>query len=408
MPKHTAYYELLGVSPDAGDDEIRKGYRKMAMKYHPDKNPNAGDKFKEISHAYEVLSDSEKRAVYDKYGEDGLKQGMGEGGMDADDIFSFFGMRGGFPRERRGPRRGKDEVMAFPVTLDDLYNGKKHTVKLNKTVVCATCKGKGSSKPNGAVKCKECEGTGVQVQLRHLGFGLVQQMQGKCSSCMGTGEFVKAKDRCKKCEGNKLVEEQKNVDIYIEKGMKHNQKIVLAGEGDQLPDILPGDVIIVLQMKEHPVFKRQGDDLIIEKKLKLVEALCGYKFFVTHLDGRTLVVSGEPGDIIRPGDIKCVAGEGMPIEKSPMEKGRLLIKFDVEFPELGQVTEEQRKLLEKLLPPRNPLPPIPKDAEAVTASDVYGEDKGYRKHREAYETGHSDDEDSDDEDGGQRVACHQQ
>jgi len=203
----------------------------LAIKYHPDKNPNAGDKFKELSVAYEILSDPEKREVYDKYGEEGLKEG--QGGMDPEDIFSMFGFPFGGRRggqqggggARRGQKKGKDVAVAYPCTLEEMYCGKQAEFKYDKTVTCASCNGTGAKKPNLQVKCTGCDGHGHRVTMRHVGFGLVQQMQEVCHQCGGEGEIIKPKDRCGKCGGKKSIEQNHKLDVFIDKGMSHNQKI---------------------------------------------------------------------------------------------------------------------------------------------------------------------------------------
>jgi DnaJ family protein A protein 2 len=414
--KHTKLYELLGVTPEASEDEIKKAYRKMAMKFHPDKNPNAGDKFKEISVAYEVLNDPEKKAVYDKYGEEGLKGGMGEGGFD-DDLFSFFGFpfgsrgRGGGGPTASRKRRGKDVMLAYPVSLEDLYLGKNTQMKLDRTVLCSTCAGKGSSKPNAVTQCPSCEGQGVTVTMRHLGFGMVQQLQEQCRACGGEGNVIKPKDRCKKCNGDKIVKETKILDVFINKGMQHGQKITFSEQADQLPDITPGDIVLVLQEKEHPIFKRDGEDLVMQKKITLSEALCGFQFTITHLDNRVLLVKSQQGEIIKPGDIRFFSGEGMPQKSNPLEKGKLIIKFDVDFPQPGSLAPDQIKALAAVLPAPAPVGDLPMDTEEIvlshsdeTSAHTNGRRTKRRGGREAY-----DDEDSDEEGGQPRgVQCHQQ
>jgi len=409
MTEHTRLYEILDIHVEATEQEIKTAYRKMAIKYHPDKNPGSEDKFKEISLAYEILSDPEKKSIYDKYGEEGLKEG---GGMD-EDLFNFFGFPFGGRGGRGGPgraqkRKGKDVGVAYPVTLEELYNGKHSQFKLEKTVLCNTCSGKGSLSPDSSsTKCQACEGSGITVSLRPLGFGMVQQLQERCRTCHGEGEVIKLKDRCTECKGNKVMEQEKILDVYVEKGMKHGTKITFAGEGDQAPDILPGDVILVLQQKEHPTFKRDKDDLYLEKKISLGEALCGFKLVITHLDGRALLVSSNPGEIIRPGDVKCVEGEGMPQLKNPFTKGKLFIQFEVEFPEDGLFTPEVVKSLAAILPrPSDNLGPLPDDIEQVkleTPSATDGEDE-HKHAREAYQ----DEDDEDQPRGGGGVTCHQQ
>jgi len=396
----TKLYDILGVAPDASPEDIKKAYRKMAIKFHPDKNPGAEDKFKEISVAYEVLNDPEKRSVYDKYGEEGLKEG---GGFDGEDLFSFFGFpfgpggrgRGGGSRMPQ-KRKGQDAMMAYPVTLEELYNGKQTKFKLNKTVLCPTCEGKGSKNPSNVTKCRNCEGTGVTVTMRHLGFGMVQQLQQKCPQCGGEGEVIKAKDRCVECSGNKVVAETKILEVFIDKGMQNNQKIVFAAEADQAPDMVPGDIVLVIQQKAHDVFKREHDDLYMEKSITLAEALTGFEFLITHLDGRKLVIRSGPGEIIKPGDVKCVEREGMPHYKSPFEKGRLMIKFNVEFPAAGSISPDKAAGLRALLPAGEAIDKSVTPDEEYTVTEAASE--GRRRGREAYEEG----EDSDEEGGGHR------
>lgn len=405
----TKLYDLLGVPPGASQEEIKKAYRKMAIKYHPDKNPGAEDKFKEISVAYEILNDPEKRSTYDKYGEEGLKEG---GGFDGEDLFSFFG----FPFGQRGAgrggprmpqkRKGQDAMMAYPVTLEELYNGKQTKFKLNKTILCPTCEGKGSKNPGNVTKCKNCEGTGVTVTMRHLGFGMVQQLQEKCRQCSGEGEVIRAKDRCTECSGNKVVAETKILEVFIDKGMQNNQKIVFNGEADQAPDVIPGDIVLVIQQKPHGVFRRERDDLFMEKTIKLAEALTGFEFLIEHLDGRKIIIRSSPGEIIKPGDVKCVDREGMPHYKNPFEKGKLFIKFNVEFPAPGSISPDQAKALNTLLPRGEQVDKSMQDVEEYTVSDAPSHE-GRRRTREAYDEG----EESDEEGGPHRhrgVACAQQ
>jgi len=407
---NTKLYDILGVAPDSNEATIKKAYLKLARQYHPDKNPEGAEKFKEIQLAYEILSDAEKKEVYDKYGEEGLKEGFGGPGFDHEDLFSFFGFPFGGSRRGGGPprkRKGKDVMTAYPVSLEDLYLGKETKFQLDKTVLCPTCKGKGSSKPNSVTKCQGCDGTGITVTMRPLGFGMMQQLQERCRQCGGEGEVIKSKDRCKKCQGNKIVDEAKILDVFIDKGMQHGQKLVFKEEGDQQPDVIPGDVILVLQQKEHPIFKREGDDLIIEKKITLLEALCGFKFTITQLDGRVLAVKSKEKEIIRPGDIKSVEREGMPQHKNPTVKGDLLIKFDIEFPPDGSISSAAIKALSQSLPKPKDVFISPEAEECfVSSRNAQVNGQGRRRGREAYDEGGSSDEEGGP--GGGGVACHQQ
>jgi DnaJ family protein A protein 2 len=156
--------------------------------------------------------------------------------------------------------------------------------------------------------------------MRQLAPGMVQQMQARCPQCEGTGTVIKQKDKCGTCSGKKVNQEKKVLEVQFDKGMKHNQKVVFAGEADEAPGQVPGDVVFVVQQKEHAKFTRKGDDLLIEQKILLVEALCGTTFIVEHLDGRKLVVKSTPGECIRPGDVKTIDDEGMPMYKNPFVK----------------------------------------------------------------------------------------
>ncbi|KAG9301436.1 hypothetical protein G9A89_018108 [Geosiphon pyriformis] len=349
--KGAHYYDLLGISPEASENEIKK-----AMKYHPDKNPDedASERFKEISHAYDVLSDPEQRRLYDQYGEEGLNGGS-TGGLSPEDLFSFFDFGGAFPGAPKArPKRGADITKPFSVTLEDLYNGKTAKISLQKDIVCPTCQGKGG-RTGATKKCHSCNGNGIKVITRQIGPGMIQRSQTLCQNCNGEGEVIREKDRCKKCKGTKVISEKKYLDIFIEKGMQNGQKIIMAGEADQEPGVETGDVILHLQQKPHDVFERQGNDLKTKVTITLTEALCGFsKVLVKHLDKRGLVVNHPAGEVIKPGDIKCIVDEGMPTYKQPYDKGNLYIEFDIKFPESMWASPEMLNVLESVLPARPP------------------------------------------------------
>lgn len=377
----TKLYETLGVEKTADAKEIKKAYRKLAVKHHPDKGGDE-QKFKEISAAYEVLSDEEKRAKYDKYGLEGLEN-EGGGGRSPDDIFSmFFGGGGG---RRSGPRKGESINHPIKVSLEDLYNGKTVKLAINRQVIIGD-----------ATMCEACDGQGAVMELRQIALGMVQQVQRKCPSC--TDGY--------KCKTKK---ERKVLEVHVEKGMKNGQKIQFRGMADEKPNMEPGDINFIVQEKEHDLFKRKGADLLITKTLSLNEALCGFEWSLKHLDNREIVIKSRPGEVIKPETVggqpfvKIVSGEGMPSKGNPFVKGNLYVLFRVEFPTDGELDEATVATLKKTLPdPSMPVDYDEDEAEVchLDTADVKNFGKGGAEtHNDAY--------DSDDEDGQQNVECRQ-
>ncbi|ETW85583.1 hypothetical protein HETIRDRAFT_407567 [Heterobasidion irregulare TC 32-1] len=360
MVKETKFYDLLDVSPDASEADLKKAYRKKALRLHPDKGGDP-DMFKEVTHAYEILSDSQKRSIYDARGEAGLSESGGAGGMDPQDLFSqlfggggFFG--GGGPSRNSGPRRSKDLIHRVHVSLEDLYKGKTTKLALTRNIICAKCDGKGGKE--GAVRsCNTCQGRGVKITLRQMG-PMIQQLQQPCDECSGTGEIINHKDKCKTCNARKVISEKKMLEVHIDKGMKGGQTITFHGESDQAPGVSPGDVIIVIEEKPHDRFKRQDNDLIYETEVDLLTALGGGKFAVKHLDDRALIVNITPGEVLKHDALKVIYGHGMPSQRHH-EPGDLYIKVSVAWPE--HIDPEKITFLERALPPRKPVEKFPKN-----------------------------------------------
>jgi len=256
--KETKYYDVLGVQSDATDSDIKKAFRKSAMRWHPDKNPEnkteAEAKFKEITQAYEVLSDDKKREIYNQEGEEGLKEGGGGGFSDAQDVFSrvFGGMFGGGGEGRsRGPQKTEDIKFQLAFTLADFYKGATKTLKVNRNVVCTTCKGKGANKEGAAKTCDTCKGRGVQTITRRLGGGMFQQMQAMCSTCKGAKEIINEEDKCGVCHGEKTVKEEKKLEVKVNPGSREGDRFTFHGESDEAPGQEAGDIIVVFAEKEE-------------------------------------------------------------------------------------------------------------------------------------------------------------
>lgn len=408
MVKETAFYDLLNVSPTASDQEIKKGYRKAALKYHPDKNPSeeAAEKFKEISAAYEVLSDSQKRQIYDDYGIEGL-QGGGPGGMGGagmDDIFSqFFGGGFGGQQQSRGPPRGKDIKHGISASLEELYKGRVAKMALNKTVLCGPCEGRGG-KAGSVKKCTACGGRGIRFVTRQMG-PMIQRMQVHCDACGGEGDVIDSKDRCKSCNGKKTTSERKVLQVNIDAGFKDGQRIVFKGEGDQEPGVTPGDVIFVVQEKKHELFKRSGDDLVMEKEIDLVTALTGGEFNIKHVSGDYLKVQIIPGEVIAADSVKVIEGKGMPVQKLG-GYGNLFIKFSIKFPSDHFTSEDNLKKLAELLPaPRKETTTIPKGAETEEVILVQYDEHKHESRRNQRSSYDEDDEDYGHQHGAENVQC---
>lgn len=271
--------------------------------------------------------------------------------------------------ECRQETRGKDMAHQMAVSLEELYSGAVRKLALQKSVICDKCEGRGGKK--GAVsKCQTCNGRGTEIKITKLQPGFIQQFEEVCRSCHGQGEIINPKDRCKNCMGKKTIRDRNILEVHIEKGMRNRQKIVFSGEGNQEPGLQPGDIFIILEEKSHPVFRRSGNDLIMEMKLELVEALCGFQKVIKTLDERDLVVTNLPGGVIKHGDLKYINDEGMPQYKNPYEKGRMIIQFTVQFPQ--SLPREVIPALEQCLPPR-PQVEIPIEAEECSMVRSFNE-----------------------------------
>lgn len=334
------FYKILGIPSDATEPQIKRAFRKLSLKYHPDKNKGdaeAEKKFMDVNDANEVLSNPDKRAIYDLHGEEGLKKDKEASARGGGGIFDMFGGGG-------GRRKGPDYRIDFAVSLEDLYNGSSRTLKVSRRVICKSCKGSGA-KGGQTQPCKHCGGRGQVMSVQSLGPGFNVQMQTPCQHCQGKGKI--AKHVCDKCGGSRLQLEEKALELLIERGMRDGHEVRFERASEQHPDTIPGDVIVTLRQQSHPRFRRQGDHLHMEQSISLREALLGHTSSFAHMDGHRVTISTE-GSVTPPDFVKVIKGEGMPVHEAASEKGDLYVKFKIRFPK--KLTSEQQEAIKKLFP----------------------------------------------------------
>jgi molecular chaperone DnaJ len=342
------YYEVLGVAKTASDDEIKKAYRKLAMKYHPDRNPDnpeAEEKFKEAAEAYEILSDSEKRSMYDRMGHNAFEGGMGGGGgfgggFSAEDIFSQFGdifggAFGGGGRQQQRARRGSDLRYVLELTLEEAVKGIKKTITFSAPAPCETCSGKGSQNPNDVETCKTCHGAG-QVRMQQ-GFFSVQQT---CSTCRGQGKIIK--NPCKSCHGSGVADRQQTLEVTIPAGVDNGDRVRLSGKGEAIRDGQSGDLYVEVVVREHEIFQRDGADLYMDVPVSIADAALGKEIQIPTLDGR---VSLKIPEGTQTGKLFRLRGKGVKPVRTSMQ-GDLLCRIVIETP--VNLTSRQRELLQEL------------------------------------------------------------
>ena len=320
------YYDILSVAKHADEQQIKRAYRKLALKYHPDKvtgteaeKKEAAKLFAEINHAYETLSDAEKRKIYDNYGEEGLRQHAGQqgGGRGGGNIFDFF-FGGGFGQQEEEEQtpKGHSVYVDLHVTLKDLYVGKEIKTTRDKAVF-KPAPGKRQC------KCKQ------KLVTRQLGPGMFQQY---------------TQHVCEECPNVKLEREKDTITVHVEPGMVEGQEISFFEEGEPIEDGEPGDLLFKIKTWPHPIFKRVGSDLHMEKNISLVDALVGFRHEMEHLDGHKVVIASDT--VIKPGEVRILKGEGMPVFNHEHQKGDLHITYTVAFP--ASLNEEQKSQVRKL------------------------------------------------------------
>jgi DnaJ homolog subfamily A member 2 len=341
----TKLYEVLEVSQTATESEIKKSYKKMSMQYHPDRPTGDAEKFKQINKAKDVLLDPKKREIYDEYGEEGLDNNP-DGQPDMpDDLIDLImpGMRR--QRAQQGPKKSKNMGVKLEVSLEDLYTGKTMPFEFNRYVKCSDCKATGANDPSDISDCESCKGKGQQVRMTQMGPMITQQIM-PCNDCQGKGKRVKKGKECNKCNGKKMAEEVFKTEVVIRAGMNNGDQICLKGKAHQHPDCdETGDlVLIVEELPSENGLIRNGNDLIYEKNIDLVDALCGIEFYIKQLDGRYLKASYD--DVISSEQLLKIDSEGMPI-LDDMNCGDMFVRFKVTFP--LSLDGKRKKLLRKIL-----------------------------------------------------------
>lgn len=340
----TKLYEVLEVSQTATPAEIKKAYKSLSMKYHPDRPTGDSEKFKEINRAKEVLLNPKQREIYDEYGEEGLN-GQSDGPDMPEDLIDMIipGMRR--RQTPQGPRKSKNIGIKFSVTLEDMYTGGTMPFEYERNIKCKDCDAFGSTNPKDLVNCEACKGKGQQVRITQMGPMVTQQIM-PCDVCNGKGKCVEKGKECKTCKGKVMIQEIYKTDVSIRAGMHNGDQICLKGKAHQHPECEEtGDLFLILEeVPSESGLVRNDNDLVYEKKIDLVDALCGVEFYIKHLDNRYLKVSYA--DIISDNQHLKVEGEGMPI-LDDMSFGDLYIKFNVIFP--LTLDNKRKGLLKKIL-----------------------------------------------------------
>jgi len=348
------YYDVLGVSRNADQAEIKAAYRKLAIKYHPDKNPDnkeAEEKFKEAAEAYEVLSNPEKRQRYDRFGHSGgAGGGFGGGGMNMEDIFSQFGdifggspfesfFGGGSQRTRRVVK-GTNLRIKVKLTLQEIAKGTEKKIKVNKQIICPTCDGSGARDKSSFHTCRTCGGTGAVRRVTNTILGQMQTTS-TCPTCNGEGVEISAK--CPACHGDGLVRGEETISINIPAGVSDGMQLSMSGKGNAAPrGGVPGDLIILIEELPHETLKRDGINIVYDLYINFIDAALGTSSEIPTIDGKAKIKI-EPGT--QGGKILRLKGKGIP-EVNSYHRGDQLVYVNVWTPKA--LSSEERALLERL------------------------------------------------------------
>ncbi|MDP1689596.1 MAG: molecular chaperone DnaJ [bacterium] len=357
------YYSVLGVDKRATPDDIKKAFRKLAHKYHPDKGGTDESKFKEITEAYSVLSDDKKRREYDTYGQafagstgsgqagfggfdfSGFQQGFGNGGVEFDfgDIFGdIFAGRGGSPRAQS---RGRDISIDLEISFKEAVFGTSRTVLIAKVSTCSSCRGTGAKPGTELETCKTCSGSGKIHETRNSILGQFSSVRA-CTICEGTGKVPK--EKCTECKGHGVHRKQEEMKINIPAGIDNGEMIRLQAQGEAIKAGIAGDLYVKIHVKPHPVFRRENSNLIMDLPVKLTDSLLGTTVSIETLEGKTLEVKIPP--MKRAEELLRVAGKGIPVDGGGLSRaesrGDLIIRLEVALPH--KLSGKARKTVEDL------------------------------------------------------------
>lgn len=354
------YYEILGVEKSANQEEIKKAFRKLAHKYHPDKGGGDADKFKEASEAYSVLSDEKKRAEYDTYGKNwngGASQGgaqgggfgfgdfdfsdfagqAGQGGFQDFDLGDIFGdIFGGGRREKT--RRGRDISIDLAISFEESVFGVERKILITKTSVCKECKGSGAKTGSETITCDICNGKGKIHETKRSIFGTFST-QKECANCHGTGKIPR--EKCHKCKGAGVARSEEEIVVKIPAGVDNGEMVRLGGAGEAVRGGTSGDLYIKLHVAKHPTFRKEGSNLLMDLNVKLTQALLGGETTIKTLDGDLIVKIPEG---VSHGEILRVRGKGVPTGRN--SRGDIMIKINIQIP--AKLSKNAKKIVEEL------------------------------------------------------------
>jgi DnaJ-class molecular chaperone len=405
------YYKVLGIDRKATEEDIKKNYRKLSLKYHPDRNQDNKSEceriFKRVGEAYQILTDKQKRTIYDQVGKNGL-QGHNNGGQGVNPFemfssmfgggdmfgggipgFSFSGMGGG---NRAQPKRKEQHLEKINLTLEQIYTGYKEVKHVTLMSTCRVCDGFGSA---DVQQCVKCNGMGIINQVQQIAPGFITQTRGPCGICGGQGKIAKSDKKCNTCMGRKKTEHQHNLNVEFPPGIDK-------GEALQM-DLDEHQFIFTVNLESHPLFQRDSCNIIYEKDITLCDALCGVEIPIKLLNGQTILVKTPDDMVIHPNTIHVIPGAGLPV-RGQTKFGDLKIVFNIVFP--NRISNDRKQYLYKILTksgvPRKPIEPIGMKVIMLDTTKILDNKPNNRKQEK------NEDDDNDTELPQPNIQCAQQ